>query len=57
LGIPPERMLDAALIGGSRELVKETYVSGDLLVSDAKHVRKQRINENFVKVMKSLRLK
>jgi len=52
--VPVERMLDAAVIGGSRELVKQVYVGGELKVDQGRHTRAGNIESAFKFAMRGL---
>jgi len=54
LGLPKQRLLDAAVIGGSRELVKQVYVGGELKIEDGQHKRSQNIQAAFQYCLRSL---
>lgn len=55
-GMPVVRMLDAAVIGGARDLIKEVYVGGKALVSDHRHIDSQAIEKAFSKTMRTIKM-
>lgn len=55
-GMPVERMLDAAIIGGSRDLVKEVYVGGELVVSENRHMYSEDIETSFASTLRGLKM-
>jgi formiminoglutamate deiminase len=55
-GMPVVRMLDAAVIGGARDLIKEVYVGGKALVSDHRHIDSQAIEKAFGKTMRTIKM-
>ncbi|MBT8142062.1 MAG: formimidoylglutamate deiminase [Gammaproteobacteria bacterium] len=55
-GLPVERMLDAAVIGGARDLVKEVYVGGKQVVNGQQHVFADEIEKDFATTMRSLKM-
>jgi len=53
-GLPVEKYLDAAIIGGSRDLVKEVYVSGKKVVTENRHGKSIDISKKYARVMQSI---
>jgi len=54
LGMPKNRLLDAAVIGGSKELVKQVYVGGELKVDQGVHQRANNIAAAFQYCLRSM---
>ena len=55
-GLPVEKLLDAAVIGGARDLVKEVYVGGEQLVTNNMHHVSEEISSSFAETMQSLKM-
>ena len=51
-----EKLLDAAVIGGARDLVKEVYVGGEQLVTNNMHHVSEEISSSFAETMQSLKM-
>ena len=55
-GLPVDKLLDAAVIGGARDLIKDVYVAGKQVVTDNKHRFYEEVSLSFAKTMQSLNM-
>ena len=55
-GLPVDKLLDAAVIGGARDLVKEVYVGGEQLITDNRHHFSEEVSASFAETMQSLKM-
>ncbi len=55
-GLPVDKLLDAAVIGGARDLIKEVYVGGEQVIFDNAHRYSEEVSLSFAETMQSLKM-